>query len=130
MVLGNHPCLPPVDLALPENPKWFCLLLASRPLCVLLSLCSRPTVLARLLDCLLGFRRCVVAAFFVLVGVLVVVLSRVVPWFAVGGDIDARGLRNCAIFTCLFLCLYDRPHRPSLSCLELLLHLFRNRSRS
>ena len=82
------------------------------------------------------------AAFFVLVEVLVVVLSRVVPWFAVGvvgfdvgGDVDARGgLRSRATLPVCALCLYDHPHHPSLSCLELLLllllHIFRHRPRS
>ena len=47
---------------------------------------------------------CVVAAFFVLDEALVAVLNRVVRMFAVGvvgsevgGDVDARGKRNCAI---------------------------------
>ena len=100
------------------------MLLTSRLVCALLSLCGRRTALARLLDCL-GVAVCVVAAFIVLVEVLVVVLSLVAPLFAV----DARGMRRCATFTCGSLCLSDHPH-PSLRCLELLLHFFRRRPRS
>ena len=69
----------------------------------------------------------VVAAFFVLIEVLVIVLSRVflllvvgVAWFAVGGDVDTRGTRSFVTFTCLSRCLYDHPNHPSLRCLEFL----------
>ena len=74
----------------------------------------------------------VVDAFFVLFEVLVVVLSRVVHWFGVGvvgfdvdGVVDDGGMRSCVTF--ISLCLYDNPHRPSLLCLELVLHFFRHR---
>ena len=70
---------------------------------------ARPTALARLLDCLLGFRRIggaavrVVATFFVLIGVLEVVFSRVVLWLAVGVvGFDVDGAQHPV---CLFLCM-------------------------
>ena len=82
------------------------MLLASRPLCALLLLRSRPTVLARLLDRRVGFG----SKKGLLVEFLVVVLSRVVlrlavgvVEFGVGGDVDARGTRSCAIWACLSL---------------------------
>ena len=111
VVLGNHRCLPPVDLALPENPRRESVCCSQVVRFVSCSLDVVDPRFARFLDCLLGFVEagvavCVVAAFFVLVEVLVVAPSRVVPLFAVGvvgfdvgGGIDARGLRSCATFT-------------------------------
>ena len=63
---------------------------------------------------------CVVAAFFALAEEKVIVLSRVVPVFAVGvvgfdvGDfVDAHGMRSFVTFTCVSLSQNDHPHHPS-----------------
>ena len=73
----------------------------------------------------------VVTAFFFLDGVKkvgfrrVALLSKVVG-LAVGGIVDARGVRNCGTPACVSDCLYDRPHRPSFRRVEFLLRLFRH----
>ena len=80
---------------------------------------------------------CVVAALFLLVGVLRVGFSRVVlqlavgvVGFAVGGIVDALGLCGCGTLTCFSLRLYDHPHHSSLRCQEFLLHLLCHRPRA
>ena len=60
VVLRNHHCLPPVDLALPGNPRRdsVCCWQVARFVCCSLYVVDRPTVPARLLECLLGGFRC------------------------------------------------------------------------
>ena len=118
VVLGNHLRLPPVDLPQPQNPRRdsVCCQQVVRVVCCCFCAVDPRFQLVfwigfwDLVDA--GDTVYIVAAFFVIVGVLVVALSRVVPLFAVrvvafgvGSDIDARarGLRSCA--TCTYLSL-------------------------
>ena len=117
MVLGNHPCLPPVILALPEDPprdSACCKQVVRFVRCSRYEVDPRFQLVFWIVCCEFveaGGAVCVVAAFFVLVEVFDVVLNRVVHRFAVmvvgldvGGVVATRGMCNCVTFTCYSLC--------------------------
>ena len=87
VVFGNHPCLLPVKPALPEDPRRdsvHCQLVVSFVRCSSTNGSSSPSGSSFEISSKEGVAVCVVAAFFVLVEVLVVGFSRVILRLAVG----------------------------------------------